>query len=186
MNDWLASPIRSKKNDSLFGAVGNSVCQDLSIGTTCYPVRLAVPFQASMEDIPTLLQKILQTKATEVAALKAQRIKIGLPLTVEECAKFDRRFEISLRDSTKIPIIAEIKRKSPSSGRIVDPCIDAVLVAKKYEVSNAACISVLTDQQYFGGSMDDLDNIASAITIPILRKVGYARCIKDIRRGGFS
>jgi indole-3-glycerol phosphate synthase len=66
-------------------------------------------------------------------------------------------------------IIAEFKRKSPSAGIIRDD-IDPVDMALEYVKHGASCISVLTDENYFGGSLHDLERIRRAVRIPVLRK----------------
>ena len=66
-------------------------------------------------------------------------------------------------------VIAEIKRRSPSKGALnVD--LDAADVARAYEQGGAACLSVLTDVEFFGGSVDDLQVARAATALPVLRK----------------
>ena len=65
--------------------------------------------------------------------------------------------------------IAEIKRRSPSKGDL-DPGLQADLVAKEYVAGGAACLSVLTDAEFFGGSADDLASARRASGLPVLRK----------------
>jgi indole-3-glycerol phosphate synthase len=75
----------------------------------------------------------------------------------------------ALRDDGKINIIAEFKRKSPSRGEIrggADPSI----IAQAYEAAGASVISVLTEEDYFDGSLDDLRAVRQAVSLPILRK----------------
>jgi indole-3-glycerol phosphate synthase len=66
-------------------------------------------------------------------------------------------------------VISEIKRRSPSKGDL-DLGLDPTLVATDYEAGGAACLSVLTDQDFFGGSRNDLQMARSACALPVLRK----------------
>jgi indole-3-glycerol phosphate synthase len=66
-------------------------------------------------------------------------------------------------------LIAEIKRKSPSKGHLAD-IPDPIALAKAYEAGGATAISVLTESRRFGGSLDDLEAVAKAVSIPVLRK----------------
>ncbi|MEY2434568.1 MAG: indole-3-glycerol phosphate synthase [Acidimicrobiaceae bacterium] len=78
-----------------------------------------------------------------------------------------RGFSASLR--TGFAVIAEVKRKSPSKGAI-DAQLDPAALATAYANGGAACISVLTDAEYFGGSVADLTAVRSAVGVPVLRK----------------
>ena len=70
----------------------------------------------------------------------------------------------------QISIIGELKRSSPSSGKIVEKSIDLIKIAKEYEKNGITCISILTDEKYFNGSNHDLIDVKKHISIPILRK----------------
>ena len=68
-----------------------------------------------------------------------------------------------------VGIIAEIKRASPSKGPLAD-IPDPVWLAGQYEAGGASAISVLTEQRRFLGSLDDLEAVSGAVTVPVLRK----------------
>ena len=88
---------------------------------------------------------------------------LSLPVT--------RGFERHLRQTSDqhLAVIAEIKRKSPSKGDLF-ACLDPSVVARQYESGGASCLSVLTDQQFFGGSVTDLQQARSATDLPVIRK----------------
>ena len=68
-----------------------------------------------------------------------------------------------------VGVIAEVKRRSPSAGEIRGD-LDAATCGRAYAAGGAAAISVLTDEAYFGGSLDDLAAVAHAVAVPVLRK----------------
>src|SRR5881398_573749 len=68
-----------------------------------------------------------------------------------------------------VGVIAEVKRRSPSAGAIRED-LDPVAHARAYIQGGAVAISVLTDELHFGGSLDDLARVASAVPVPVLRK----------------
>src|SRR6267154_3954235 len=68
-----------------------------------------------------------------------------------------------------IGVIAEVKRRSPSAGPIRED-LDPVAHARAYVRGGAVSISVLTDELHFGGSLDDLAQVVSAVPVPVLRK----------------
>jgi indole-3-glycerol phosphate synthase len=69
----------------------------------------------------------------------------------------------------RVPLIAEIKRRSPSGGQMNCP-YDMIELAGIYERSGAMAISILTDEKYFGGSIEDVAKVRSTVSLPILRK----------------
>src|SRR6058998_3091710 len=69
----------------------------------------------------------------------------------------------------EVGVIAEVKRRSPSAGAIRED-LDPVAHARAYVRGGAVSISVLTDELHFGGSLDDLAQVASAVPAPVLRK----------------
>jgi len=109
-----------------------------------------------------ILERIIETKRTEVLQLKLN----GVKRTEREALKPSIAQRLA---GTDLSVIAEIKRASPSKGAIALD-VDVVAQAKQYEASGATVISVLTDETYFKGSMDDLAAVASAVDIPVLCK----------------
>lgn len=79
-----------------------------------------------------------------------------------------RGFVRSLR-GPGLSVIAEVKRRSPSKGALF-PDLDAAVLASQYVEGGAACLSVLTDEQWFGGSREDLQAARGAAGVPVLRK----------------
>ena len=66
-------------------------------------------------------------------------------------------------------VIAEIKRKSPSKG-VLHPDLNAANISALYEQGGASCLSVLTDEDFFGGSVEDLQNARASTSLPVIRK----------------
>ncbi len=121
--------------------------------------------------MPDVLSRILATKRREVESARER-----LPLAELERRARDasppRGFERSLRakiSAGKPGVICEIKRASPSRG-LIRADFDPARIAASYEHHGAACLSVLTDREFFGGSPDDLSAARAACSLPVLRK----------------
>lgn len=118
-----------------------------------------------------ILNKILATKAQEVAAQKAATPLAEVKAQLRD-AEPVRDFFASIRnkhDQNLPAIIAEIKKASPSKG-LIRPDFHPAYIARAYESAGAACLSVLTDEVYFQGSPEYLKQARSAVSLPVLRK----------------
>jgi indole-3-glycerol phosphate synthase len=80
-----------------------------------------------------------------------------------------RGFASSIRDTPHLAVIAEIKRRSPSKGDL-NAKLDPAALALQYQRGGASCLSVLTDSNHFGGSVDDLQSARAACSVPVIRK----------------
>lgn len=75
----------------------------------------------------------------------------------------------ALAPASRVKIIAEVKRASPSRGRLAE-IVDPAALAVSYQAGGASAISVLTEGRRFGGSLDDLEQVRAAVDVPVLRK----------------
>ena len=122
-----------------------------------------------------ILNKILAVKADEVAAAKKHRSFASLRDEVESNTELRaglRGFEASLRakiNAGKPGVITEIKKASPSKG-VIRADFRPAEIAATYEANGSACLSVLTDEQFFQGSVAYLQQARGACSLPVLRK----------------
>ncbi|KTG17459.1 MULTISPECIES: indole-3-glycerol phosphate synthase TrpC [unclassified Guyparkeria] len=124
-----------------------------------------------MSDTPDILKKIIARKRVEVAAAK-QVVPASVMEDHARSAEATRGFEraVAARVEDKRPaVIAEIKKASPSRGVLRDP-FDPVAIAKSYQKGGAACLSVLTDRDFFQGDAEYLKAARAACRLPVLRK----------------
>lgn len=114
-------------------------------------------------EVPSVLQKIVAHKRSEVAVRKSDRPRLST-----ENAPPVRDFAAALRRDT-VSLIAEVKQASPSKG-VMRADFDPVSLARTYAENGAACISVLTDEEFFKGHDRYLAQIREAVNVPLLRK----------------
>ncbi|HEY8158121.1 MAG TPA: indole-3-glycerol phosphate synthase TrpC [Methylobacter sp.] len=124
-----------------------------------------------MTDTPDILKKILDKKAEEVA-----RRRLGMTIAnLEEIAgtvESPRGFYNALQSKVlakKPAIIAEIKKASPSKG-VIREFFQPIAIGQDYAMNGAACLSVLTDKEFFQGSEVYLQMVRERCPLPVLRK----------------
>lgn len=118
-----------------------------------------------------ILAKILQTKKEEVAAARQLRSESDV-LREAKSRKDVRGFARALKykiSQNQPAVIAEVKKASPSKG-VIRENFNPTEIATSYAAHGAACLSVLTDMQYFQGSYDHLRQARAACALPVLRK----------------
>jgi indole-3-glycerol phosphate synthase len=115
-----------------------------------------------------ILEKILNRKRKEVEESFRQRPLRDL---MKRCqaVPLPLDFLAPLRQAPPIRLIAEVKKASPSKG-VIRKDFDPVAIAEAYEVGGASCLSVLTDVDFFQGSLEYLSRIRQAVRLPLLRK----------------
>ncbi|HEX4085125.1 MAG TPA: indole-3-glycerol phosphate synthase TrpC [Chthoniobacteraceae bacterium] len=113
------------------------------------------------------LQEILENKRREIAKMlhRTEMLRAGA-LQRNEFRSFRDAID---RGPEALGLIAEVKKASPSAG-IIAESFDPVQIAKAYESAGANAISVLTDEQYFQGSLSYMTRVRAAVALPVLRK----------------
>lgn len=117
----------------------------------------------------SILDKIIAQKHREVEALKARFPRASDFEKMPRFALPRRSLRAALVAENSSGIIAEFKKKSPSKGDIA-PTADVEAVCRGYHAAGAAAMSVLTDEQFFGGHADDLPRARDLDLLPLLRK----------------
>jgi indole-3-glycerol phosphate synthase len=115
----------------------------------------------------TFLEKVRQLKQEEVAAAKHSAPLADLRSLIRDLPP-TRDFRGALAGEG-LALIAEVKRSSPSAGKIA-PITDPGKLARLYREGGAAAVSVLTESGWFGGSLDDLAVVKAEVDLPVLRK----------------
>src|SRR4051812_11947696 len=118
-----------------------------------------------------ILDTIVEQKKREIAALPSGKVTVATLKKALTKRGDHRGFVCALRHPRRgsIALIAEVKKASPSAG-VIRADFDPVRIAKEYEAAGASCLSVLTDEKYFQGSLEYLKQIRAAVNLPLLRK----------------
>jgi indole-3-glycerol phosphate synthase len=111
-----------------------------------------------------ILEEIVQHKREEIAEREG-RVPLEEMRRLAAAAPPPRTVQFD----GDMSLIAEVKRRSPSKGALVST-LDPVAQARAYERGGAAAISVLTDERFFGGSLDDLSAVRAGVEVPVLCK----------------
>ena len=117
------------------------------------------------------LDKILSTKVLEVDQQKSLLNLDEIKLRIDDASP-GKGFITAIQERNKkglVSVIAEIKKASPSKG-IIRGDFSPTEIAKQYETNGATCLSILTDEKYFQGSLDYLKQVRTQVEIPLLRK----------------
>lgn len=116
----------------------------------------------------SILETIVATKRQEIAEAMKQRTVDALEDALSDAPPV-RDFLAALQRAPNVALIAEIKKASPSRG-IIREDFQPLEIAQVYEENGAAALSVLTDREYFQGSLDILQQVRQSTQIPVLRK----------------
>ncbi|HTU41846.1 MAG TPA: indole-3-glycerol phosphate synthase TrpC [Candidatus Aquilonibacter sp.] len=119
--------------------------------------------------MPVSLDNILRTTREKVAAAKRTSDLRDLERKAEKHIPRGFRRALQAKSKAGIAVIAELKKASPSKG-LIRPNFSATELAKQLESAGAAALSVLTDEEFFQGSLDNLRNASAVVKLPCLRK----------------
>jgi len=118
----------------------------------------------------TILDQIVETKRAELAARqKARPLADVRRAAAAAPAPRDFHAALTAEPPRGVHLIAEIKRKSPSAG-LIRPDFDLLAIARSYHAAGASAVSVLTDEPYFNGRLEFIEQVKAAIPLPVLRK----------------
>lgn len=119
----------------------------------------------------TILDAIVEEKKREVARLPRRPVTLSDVRQALGSRGQPRDFLQALRrpKAGSVALIAEIKKASPSAG-VIRPDFDPLRIAREYEAAGATCLSVLTDEKFFQGSLQYLKSIRETVRLPLLRK----------------
>ena len=118
---------------------------------------------------PDLLRTIVAATERITAVRRAQEPLAQLERRAAAASPRGDRFEAALSDPSRVNVIAECKRRSPSRGVLAEH-YDPVGIAGKYRDGGAAAISVLTEPTFFDGALEHLTAVRAAVDLPLLRK----------------
>jgi indole-3-glycerol phosphate synthase len=118
--------------------------------------------------MPSILDRIVETKWRELATARLRVPEIELERRVRALPR-SRDFTAGVGQPGRINVIAEVKKASPSAG-VIRVDFDPVQIAQTYAAHGAAAVSVLTDLEYFQGSVEYLTAVRAAVDVPVLRK----------------
>jgi indole-3-glycerol phosphate synthase len=120
---------------------------------------------------PNILDTIVAQKQREIAALPVRTVtaEVLRKAILARGGLRDFTGHLAKPRAGDVSLIAEVKKASPSAG-VICPDFDAVRIARQYEAAGASCLSVLTDEKFFQGSLEYLKAIRAAVSLPLLRK----------------
>ena len=114
-----------------------------------------------------VLEKIINDKKDSLSLIKKRKTLESLNRNIQELKFYD--FKEAIKNNSGVSLISEIKKASPSAGVLVND-FNHIEIAKMYIDSGATCLSVLTEEKYFLGKLEYMQDIKKTLKIPILAK----------------